>query len=144
MGCRALCATAVLACAGAAAAVPADPAWRVAGIAGDPFAPDVTVYFDATRLAAGPDGLAVRSLWSYASPQGASGYRAMRADVRVRCADDDSATVHASFHADVDGRGPEVDSYSAETLAWTAVQPRTLGAGLIRAACAEARRRGLA
>lgn len=141
---RGLLAAGALACACAVSAAPADPAWRVAGTAGDPFAPSVTVYFDAAGLDPAPEGLVVRALWSYAAPQGPAAYRAMRADVRVRCSRDDSATLRASFHADVDGRGPAVGWYSPEAVTWTAVEPRTLGAGLIEAVCAEARRRGLA
>jgi len=136
-------ATAGLLAACLAAAAPIDPAWRVAGMTGDPFAPAVTVYFDATRLAADADGIAVQALWSFAAPQGPSGYRAMRADVRMRCAHDDSATIRASFHADADGSGPAVGWYAPEALAWVAVEPRTLGAGLMRAVCTEARRRGM-
>ena len=126
-----------------AAAAPTDPAWRVAGMTGDPFAPAVTVYFDATRLSAQADGIAVQALWSFAAPQGKTGYRAMRADVRLRCAEGDAATLRASFHADADGSGPAVASYAPETLAFVTVEPRTLGAGLMQAVCTEARRRGM-
>jgi hypothetical protein len=120
------------------------PEWRVASVSGDPFAPDVVVYYDATRLGRAAGGeLMVRALWSYAAPQGERGYRSMLADVEMRCATAGTATTRASFHADARAQGASAGVFEPGELRWTAVEPKTVGDALLRAACADARRRGL-
>ncbi len=127
----------------AAPAAGLDAAWRVAATGGDPFSPAVTVYFDAAGLTRAGEALAVRTLWTFAAPQPPTGHRAMRADVRVRCAALSAATVAASFHADAEAQGPALARYEPDATEWTAIAPRSIGALLVQSACAEARRRGV-
>jgi hypothetical protein len=115
----------------------------VAATGGDPFAPAVTVYFDASRLDAVGDALTVRTLWAFAAPQPPAGHRAMRAEVRLRCGADAAATIAASFHADAEASGPVLGHFAPDTIEWAAMAPRSIGALLLESACAEARRRGV-
>lgn len=140
---RALAGAMVLLAACSAAAHEPGPPWRIAATGGDPFTPQVEVYFDAARLAAADGALAVRSLWRYSEPQPPDGHRAMLADVRIRCSGE-AATVHASLFADPAAAGAPLARFEPERLDWTAVVPKTLGAALLAAACTEAQRRGVA
>jgi hypothetical protein len=134
-------AMALLAALAAAAAEPPPP-WRIAVTGGDPFAPDVAVYFDAARLAADDGALSVHALWRYREPQPPTGHRAMLAEVRIRCSGE-AATVRASLFADASAAGAPLARFAPDALEWTAVVPKTLGDGLRSAACAEGVRRGL-
>jgi hypothetical protein len=139
---RALAGAMVLLAACSAAAHEPGPPWRIAATGGDPFTPQVEVYFDAARLAAAGSALAVRSLWRYSEPQPPDGHRAMLAEVHIRCSGE-AATVHASLFADAAAAGTPLARFKPDQLDWTAVVPKTLGAGLLAAACAEGRRRGM-